>query len=207
MIRLENVKKSFGNKNLFEEIDISIEKGDLIAIVGKSGSGKTTLMNIMSLIEQPSSGKVLWEGEEIKANSRKSSNIMRYKIGYLFQNYALIDDKTVRENVQIGLLYYSEIKDKDEAIKSALEQVGLLGEIDQKIFTLSGGEQQRVALARLLVKPCEVIFADEPTGNLDDANSEKIMNILFDLNKAGKTIVVVTHDNRYLDKFEKVIRI
>lgn len=207
MIKLENVGKKFGDKQLFTNINLTIEKGDSIAIVGKSGSGKSTLMNMIGLIEKPTSGKILWDGSEIKVNSSKAKNIIRDRIGYLFQNYALIDDKTARKNVEIGVKYNKDIKNKDQAVLDSLEKVGLKDEIDQKIFTLSGGEQQRVALARLLVKPCDVIFADEPTGNLDDENSKKVMDILFELNKEGKTIVVVTHDIRHLDLFKTVLKI
>lgn len=207
LIRLENVGKNYGNKKIFENVNINIDKNDATVIVGKSGSGKSTLLNMMSLIESPSQGKVLWNDENIKVNSGKANQLIRYNIGYLFQNYALIDDKTVEENIKIGLRYNKKIKDKTKAVLDALERVGLSNEKNQKIFTLSGGEQQRVALARLLVKPCDVIFADEPTGNLDDYNSKKVMDILFDLNKEGKTIIVVTHDKGHLDRFERIVTI
>ncbi|MDD7543577.1 MAG: ATP-binding cassette domain-containing protein, partial [Peptoniphilaceae bacterium] len=154
-----------------------------------------------------SSGKICWDGKEYTAGSRQAALKMRKEIGYLFQNYALIDQETVEKNIRIGLKYNTEIRDKKEAIRNALETVGLSGMEKQKIYTLSGGEQQRVALARLLVKPCSVIFADEPTGNLDDENGKKVMDILFGMNRSGKTIVVVTHDENLLYRFQKVVKL
>ncbi|MDO5026956.1 MAG: putative bacteriocin export ABC transporter [Tissierellia bacterium] len=207
MIKLENIEKRFGDKIIIKDLSLTIEEGESIVIVGKSGSGKSTLLNIMSLIEAPSSGRLLWDDKEVKVNSKKANEIIRNEIGYLFQNFALIDDESIEKNIKIAMKYNKEIKDPKDAIKKALIRVGLENDIKQKIYTLSGGEQQRVALARLLVKPCKVIFADEPTGNLDDKTSENIMNILFDLNKMGKTIVVVTHDTRHLESFDRIIEI
>ncbi|MGE9993956.1 putative bacteriocin export ABC transporter [Peptoniphilaceae bacterium SGI.137] len=207
MLQLRNLGKRYGKKILFQNLHLTIEDGESVAIIGKSGSGKSTLLNIMSLIEQPSSGKICWDGKEYTAGSRQAALKMRKEIGYLFQNYALIDQDTVEKNIRIGLKYNTEIRDKKEAIRNALETVGLSGMEKQKIYTLSGGEQQRVALARLLVKPCSVIFADEPTGNLDDENGKKVMDILFDMNRSGKTIVVVTHDENLLYRFQKVVKL
>src|SRR5699024_6101755 len=113
--------------------------------------------------------------------------------GYLFQNYALVDNATVEENIEIGLKYRKDGENKDELVKEALKRVGLENFQKRKIYSLSGGEQQRVALARIIVKPCLIIFADEPTGNLDEENSKRIMDVLFELNREGKAIVVVTH--------------
>lgn len=207
MIELRNIKKSFGNKILFKDFNIKIDEGESVAIVGRSGSGKSTLLNIISLIEAPDSGEVLWNEKACKVNSKNSEFIIRNEIAYLFQNYALIDNEDVYHNVLVACKYNKKIKDRKEAIGGALKEVGLTGMENRKIFSLSGGEQQRVALARVLVKPCSVIFADEPTGNLDDENSDKVMDILFDLNRKGKTIIVVTHDNRYLDRFNRIIKI
>lgn len=207
MIRLENFKKKYDNKILFKDINLTINKGDSVAFIGKSGSGKSTLLNIIGLIEKPSSGKLYWDDQEITINSKKSKNLIRYQIGYLFQNFALIDDKTVEENVKIAMRYLDKNIEKGPLLEEALSKVGLQKEIKQKVYTLSGGEQQRTAMARILVKPCTVILADEPTGNLDKKNSDNVMDILFELNKEGKTIVIVTHDHSYLDRFDYVYQI
>lgn len=207
MIELRNINKSFGDKILFKDFNIKIDEGESVAIIGRSGSGKSTLLNIISLIEAPDSGEVLWNEKACKVNSKNSESIIRNEIAYLFQNYALIDNEDVYHNVLVACRYNKKIKDEKEAIRGALKEVGLIGMENRKIFSLSGGEQQRVALARVLVKPCSVIFADEPTGNLDDENSDKVMDILFDLNHKGKTIIVVTHDNRYLNRFNRIIKI
>ena len=206
-LKVEGIQKQLGNKILFEDFSLAIEKGDSVVIVGESGSGKTTLLNLLSLIEKPDDGKIFWREKEIqKVNTTATSKIIREDIGYLFQNYALIDNATVEENIKIGLKYRKNTENKDQLVEEALERVGLEGFQKRKIYSLSGGEQQRVALARTIVKPSWIIFADEPTGNLDEENSKKIMDILFELNRGGKAIVVVTHDLTHTDNFNhKVI--
>ncbi|SFC59741.1 putative ABC transport system ATP-binding protein [Alkalibacterium subtropicum] len=205
-VKAEGIRKKYSNKILFKEFSLTIHEGDSIVIVGKSGCGKTTLLNLLSLIEKPDDGKVLWRDKEIKkVNTRETSKIIREEIGYLFQNYALIDNATVEENIKIGLKYRKDKKNKQQLVEQALIQVGLEGYQKRKIYSLSGGEQQRVALARTIVKPGWIIFADEPTGNLDEENSKKIMDILFKLNQDGKTIVVVTHDLEHINNFNQKI--
>ncbi|WP_282926431.1 ABC transporter ATP-binding protein [Helcococcus kunzii] len=210
IIKAINLSKKFGNKILFTDFSINVKHGESIIIIGHSGSGKSTLLNILSLIESPDSGKIFWKDEQIiKIGNSKINKIIRKDIGYLFQNYALLDNKSVYENIEIACKY-KKYKTKDEKVKdinNALDRVGLKDFQDRKIYSLSGGEQQRVALARLIVKPCEIIFADEPTGNLDLDNSKKIMDLLFELNKEGKTIVVVTHDRNIIDRFDTVINL
>jgi|SRR5699024_6138991 len=207
IVKAERIQKQFGEKLVFKDFDLTVNEGDSFVIVGESGSGKTTLLNLLSLIEKPDDGKIFWREKEIrKVNTVETTKIIREEIGYLFQNYALIENATVEENIKIGLKYRKNIKNKTELIERALEKVGLENFHRRKIYTLSGGEQQRVALARIIVKPCSVIFADEPTGNLDEENSKKIMDILFELNQKGKAIVVVTHDSEHVHRFNhKVI--
>lgn len=210
VIEARNVTKKFGDKILFTNLNLEINKKDSIVITGDSGSGKSTLLNILSLIEETDEGKVIWNGNEIeKINGTKVNKIIREEIGYVFQNYALIDNKTVYENVEIGTKYNKSIssKNKKQYVYESIERVGLTGLENRKVYSLSGGEQQRVALARIIVKPCNIIFADEPTGNLDDENAEKILDILFNLNEEGKTIIVVTHDQSIISRFTKHIHL
>lgn len=210
VIEAKNVTKKFGDKILFTNLNLEINEKDSIVITGDSGSGKSTLLNILSLIEEADEGMVIWNGNEIeKINGPKVNKIIREEIGYVFQNYALIDNKTVYENVEIGTKYNKSIhaKNKKQYVYDAIERVGLTGLENRKVYSLSGGEQQRVALARIIVKPCSIIFADEPTGNLDDENANKILDILFNLNEEGKTVIVVTHDQSIVSKFNKHIHL
>lgn len=206
VIETKNLTKKFGDKILFTNLNLEINERDSIVITGDSGSGKSTLLNILSLIEETDEGMVIWNGNEIeKINGRKVNKIIREEIGYVFQNYALIENKTVYENIEIGTKYNAAInkKNKKATIYEAIKRVGLNGLEDRRVYSLSGGEQQRVALARIIVKPCNIIFADEPTGNLDDENANNILDILFNLNEEGKTIIVVTHDQSLISKFNK----
>lgn len=210
VIEARNITKKFGDKILFTDLNLEINDKDSIVITGDSGSGKSTLLNILSLIEETDDGMVIWHGNAIdKINGTKVNKIIREEIGYVFQNYALIDNKTVYENVEIGTKYNKSIhaKNKKKYVYDAIERVGLTGLENRKVYSLSGGEQQRVALARIIVKPCSVIFADEPTGNLDDENANKIIEILFRLNEEGKTIIVVTHDQSIVSRFTKHIHL
>lgn len=208
IVKAEGIQKQFDRKIILENFNLSIKSGDSLVIAGESGSGKTTLLNLLSLIETPDAGKIFWREKEIKkVNTRETTKIIREEIGYLFQNYALIDNATVEENIEIGLKYRKDGENKDELVKEALKRVGLENFQKRKIYSLSGGEQQRVALARIIVKPCSIIFADEPTGNLDEENSQRIMDVLFELNREGKAIVVVTHDLEHVSRFEQVIEL
>lgn len=204
MIELKNISKSFGKKTIFQNFSLTINDGESIVITGKSGSGKSTLLNILSLIEHVDSGEVLWDGKQIKKiNTKETDILMREKIGYLFQNYALIENDSVLENLKLASIY---TKDKNKIdYNNLLNQLRLNVDLNQAIYLLSGGEQQRVAIARLFIKPCNIIFADEPTGNLDEENSKIILDKLFELNSLGKTLVVVTHDLSIIDRFDRHI--
>ena len=166
MIKLSGVSKSFGERKLFDNLNLEINDGEFVIFMGASGCGKTTLLNIIGGLEEITEGEVLIDGKDIF----KSSNHIRLygeKIGFLFQNFALVEQKTVRENLALVKGKFRSPK----TIEAALEEVGLADKIDSKVFTLSGGEQQRVALARLMIKKCDIILADEPTGSLDKANA------------------------------------
>lgn len=207
MIEMHNIKKAYDSHIVFDEVSLSIQDGDRVAIIGRSGSGKSTLLNIIGLLDKPTSGKYLLDGKEnISIHSSSARKILRDKIGYLFQNYALLENETVETNMKLAMRY-GKYRNKKESISEALSLVGLQQTEKRMIHTLSGGEQQRVALARLLLKPCDLILADEPTGNLDEDNTEIILDLLMNLTRKGKTVVMVTHDHSHLHHFNKVINL
>lgn len=192
----KELKKAFNGKPVIENLSGEINQGDIVVITGPSGSGKSTLLNILGLLEPFDGGEILWwDASNVKPFSRKAEGILRDKMGYLFQNFALIDHETVRYNLSIAMDQVKMGKPQKETLmKEALEKVGLPGFIDRHIYECSGGEQQRIAIARLLLKPCEVVMADEPTGSLDDMNKKIVIDLLLDLNRQGKTLIIATHD-------------
>ena len=205
MITLNNISKKYNEKNIVRNFNLKINKGEFISIVGESGSGKTTLLNIIGLLEKQTSGDIVVMGIK-NPTSKELTKLQREFYGYVFQNYALIEEDSVQTNLKLALMYIKVI-DKQAEINRALKLVGLEGYNKKKVFELSGGEQQRWALARIMLKKCEIILADEPTGNLDNKNRDIVFNILKDLNKQGKTIVIVTHDNYIANKCDKIIKL
>ena len=182
----------------------TIGDGEFFAITGASGSGKTTLLNIMGCLETPDAGTVSIDGQK-NVTQKEKLMFYRHKAGFLFQNYALLEDKTVLDNMKVALTYRN-VNSKREVIYEVIKQFGLTDDIVQKkVYQLSGGEQQRVALARLTLKDAKYIFADEPTGNLDVDNRDIVFNHLLSLNKMGKTVVMVTHDMELVSKMSNVI--
>ena len=209
MIELKNITKGFGQKAVLDNVNLKVNKGEMIAIMGSSGSGKSTLLNIIGLIEKPDSGTILLNNKIYdKIDDHQTTLAHRNLIGYIFQNFALIDNETVSQNLDVALTY-SNISKKDRQNKKmeVLKYVGLQNKIDSKIYELSGGEQQRVSLARVMLKPCEIILADEPTGSLDEETSEEILKILKHLNQQGKTILIVTHNVDIANKCDKIYKI
>ncbi|GBG95563.1 ABC transporter ATP-binding protein [Ligilactobacillus salitolerans] len=202
LLEINGLYKSFKGKNVFDDFSMSIEEDSITTIFGPSGSGKTTILNIIGLLETYDSGSVKLFGEKSpKVNSREAMLVRRKKIGYLFQNFGLIENSTIKENLDIGLQYQKLSKRaKKEEMMSALQQVGLNKALDDRVYNLSGGEQQRVAIARLLIKPAKLILADEPTGSLDHENRDYIMKKLEEMKEQGKTILIVSHD----PEFEKI---
>ncbi len=206
MIKVENLEKSFDNKEIIKNFNYEFLDGKITAIVGKSGCGKTTLLNILGLLDTDYKGKVLYDGVLI-TNESQRNEFIRNNINYLFQNYALIDNETVEQNLLLALEYEKLSKNvKKKKINEALELVDLNEFNDKKIFTLSGGEQQRVALARVILKKGNIILADEPTGNLDVENTDKVMKILKKLKEDGKLIIIVTHSLSLANECDDVIR-
>lgn len=202
MIEIKNLKKAFGDKVIFENLDLRIEDGEFVIFSGPSGCGKTTLLNMIGSLEPFDEGEILIDGREINSR-KKQQQYLREKVGFLFQNFALVENKTVEENLSMVRKNNRSAISMDEA----LERVGVLEKKKEKVYKLSGGEQQRVALARLMIKKCDLILCDEPTGSLDRSNGEIIMSILKEMNKEGKTIIMVTHDENYKTYGERIIEI
>ena len=209
MIKLENVTKTIGKKVILENLSLKINQGDLVAIVGKSGSGKSTLLNLLGLIDGDYSGHYEIFGQQnAPVNSVKSQAIIREHISYLFQNFALIDNETVEYNLMLALKYVKlSKKDKVKKIEEILERVGLSSTLHQKVSELSGGEQQRIAVARAILKPSQLLLADEPTGSLDPENRDLVLKFLLDMNKEGKTVIIVTHDAYVAQQCHRVIEL
>lgn len=200
MIEAIKLCKRFGDRELFRDLSFLIKDGEFVCFSGESGKGKTTLLNILGMIEPPTSGKILVDGTEIKTN-RDRLHFFRTKVGFIFQNFALVEGKTVEQN----LAFVRKNDRQDISIAEALCKVGIGEKLKEKVYTLSGGEQQRVALARLFLKKCDIILADEPTGSLDSQNANVVVNILKTLNLQGKTVVLVTHDATVKQMCDRVI--
>ena len=207
VIKLQSINKSFGDLLVLNDITLEIAKGEMVAIIGHSGSGKSTLINVMGLLEKKTSGDIEVLGNKnVKPFSRKGMKLLRNNIGFLFQNFALLDDKTVEYNLAMTVdKVFGKIQKDD--IDSVLKKVGLEGLNKKTIYQCSGGEQQRVAIARLLLKKCNLIFADEPTGSLDEENRDLIVKLLKQLNEEGKTVVIVTHDPYVASECDRVIHL
>ena len=195
---------------ILKSINIEIEQGEFVMIMGKSGSGKTTLMNSLGFLDRFSDGKYLFNGEDVTdIKEEKKSELRNRYMGFIFQQFHLIDSLTIGKNVELPLLYKGDVekKERDKLVRKYLKLVGLEEKIDRYPKELSGGQQQRVAIARALICDPYVIFADEPTGALDSETGIQIMEILKELNKDGKTIIMVTHDGALTKYATRVIRI
>lgn len=207
MIKLKNISKSFGNHAIFENVSADLHAGKSYAIIGKSGSGKTTLLNIIGGLENASSGQVEIDGQVVKeANLAKFRKVY---FGFIFQNYGLIDTDTVEQNLLIGLANQKISKKvAQEKLKSVLKRLDLdYLDLSQKVFVLSGGEQQRLALARIILKKPKIIFADEPTGSLDPDNAQIILKHLLNDFGSDATILVATHDPQVWKKCDYIIQV
>ncbi len=193
LLEMKNVYKTYGDLNALDGVSISIEAGEWVAIMGPSGSGKSTAMNIIGCLDKPTSGEVLLDGQDVARRSRRElTEIRRDKIGLIFQQFHLISYLTAVENVMVAQ-YYHSLPDEAEALE-ALERVGLADRAKHLPSQLSGGEQQRVCVARALINHPEIILADEPTGNLDEKNERIVLDLFRQLHAEGTTLVVVTHD-------------
>lgn len=207
IIRINGLTKTFNNRKIIDNMNFTVSEGEMIAVTGKSGTGKTTLLNIIGLIENFDEGNYwFYDQLNVKPNSKKATLLIRNHISYLFQNFALIDDESILNNLLIGLEFKNlNKKEKIEEINNVLQRVNIQYELHTKVSNLSGGEQQRVAIARLILKQGQLILADEPTGSLDEENREVILSLLKELNRDGKTIIIVTHDLYVANKCDRII--
>jgi putative ABC transport system ATP-binding protein len=204
LLELRNVTKSYGSLAALKDISLRVEYGEHLAIMGPSGSGKTTLMNIIGAMDKPTTGEVILEGADISRESERGLNVIRRdRIGLIFQQFHLVSYLSALENVMVAQ-YYHSMPDEKEALL-ALERVGLAERAKHRPAQLSGGEQQRVCIARALINYPALILADEPTGNLDEANEKIVMDIFNRLHAEGTTIIVVTHDPEVAEEAERTV--
>jgi putative ABC transport system ATP-binding protein len=202
MIEGIDLRKNINGRELYDGLSFRIESGEFVCFCGESGKGKTTLLNIIGMIEPLTSGSIRFDGKEIKTNKERLE-FFRARVGFVFQNFALVEGKTVEAN----LSFVRKRSRSNISITDALGAVGLADKLKNKVYTLSGGEQQRVSLARLFIKKCDIILADEPTGSLDNRNAQTVINILKMLNSQSKTIILVTHDERIRNSCERIIEL
>ena len=204
ILELKDISKIYGDLKALDKINLNVEKGEWVSIMGPSGSGKTTMMNIIGCMDKPSIGEVLLEGIDVSKLAQKElTEIRRDKIGLIFQQFHLVNYLTALENVMMAQYYHSMV-DKEEALQ-ALESVGLKDRHNHLPNQLSGGEQQRVCIARALINHPSLILADEPTGTLDEKNEMLVLDILERLHNSGSTIVVVTHDQEVGVEAERIV--
>lgn len=209
MIIVRELNKSYENLTVIKDMNLEIAPGSICAIMGRSGSGKSTLLNILGLLDNDFSGNVTINGADVKGiRGRKRQKFIRNNINYMFQNFALIDDKTVEYNLNMALRNVKMTKhQKNVIVDNILMNIDLSDKKDKKVFTLSGGEQQRVALARSLIKPGNILLADEPTGNLDGTNRLLIMELIRRNQNTDKIVVIVTHDEEVASMCDRVLRL
>ncbi len=212
LIKVKNLKKEYKTDEIVTKIlhglSFEIEKGEFVAIMGPSGSGKSTLMHIMGLLDSPTKGEYFLNDKNVTSlNDAESAIIRNEQIGFVFQSFNLLPRTTVLENVKLPLTYSKDKKNHDKKAKDILNRVGLGHRLGYHSNQISGGEKQRVAIARALVNNPSVLFADEPTGNLDSKSGIQIMEILQRLNKEGNTIIVVTHETFTAEHAKRIIKI
>ncbi|OGY43232.1 MAG: macrolide ABC transporter ATP-binding protein [Candidatus Buchananbacteria bacterium RIFCSPHIGHO2_02_FULL_40_13] len=211
IIKVENLKKDYVNDEIVTEVldnlNFEVAKGEFLAIMGPSGSGKSTLMHLLGFLDTPTSGRYIFKGNDVSnLSDDELAKIRNEEVGFVFQTFNLLPKTTVFDNVKLPLLY-SRLKDRDRRVTEAITAVGLLHRLNNLSNQLSGGERQRVAIARALVTNPSVIFADEPTGNLDTKSGQVIMGILEKLNNEGHTIILVTHEQYTAQHAQRIIKI
>jgi putative ABC transport system ATP-binding protein len=213
IVRLERVGKVYGTGDaalrVLRDVDLSIRRGEFVGLVGASGSGKTTLMNILGCLDRPTSGHYVLDGDDVsKLDDDRLSRVRNRSIGFVFQSFQLIPQLTVLENVEVPL-YYGRTRraSRKERAVELLASVGLSHRLNHLPPQLSGGESQRVAIARALANEPAMILADEPTGNLDTKSGEEVMQLLFELHRSGRTIVMVTHNPEIADRLPRVVEV
>lgn len=213
LLELKHIYKNYLQDKIvipvLKDVNISIDEGEYVAIMGPSGSGKTTLMNIIGCLDRPTKGEFLLEGESIvNYNENRLSDLRLNTLGFVFQSFNLLPKQTALDNVALPLSYAGvPVKKRKEIAFQALKRVGLAERVHFRPSQLSGGQQQRVAIARAIAQAPPIILADEPTGNLDSHSTGEIMQILRELHKEGRTVILITHDNDIAERADRVIRI
>ena len=213
MIKTKNLKKLYTTEEVettaLNNVNLEVKEGEYVAVMGPSGCGKSTLLNVLGMIDKASSGDYFFLGEEVTDYSeRQRANIRKSNIGFVFQSFNLIDELTVFENVELPLLYLGySASERKKRVGDVLEQMEIMARKNHFPQQLSGGQQQRVAVARAVVAKPKLILADEPTGNLDSAHGEEVMNLLTELNKGGTTIAMVTHSPAYAEYGGRIIHL
>jgi putative ABC transport system ATP-binding protein len=213
MIRTVNLTKVFRTDEVettaLNKVTFEVKEGEFVAVMGPSGCGKSTLLNILGLLDNPTEGNYYFLGNEVSGFSEKQrASLRKHNIGFVFQNFNLIDELNVFENVELPLIYLGyKSAERKQKVEAALEQMQIIHRKKHFPLQLSGGQQQRVAVARAVVANPKLILADEPTGNLDSAHGEEVMNLLDQLNKKGTTIIMVTHSQRDAEYSHRIVRL
>lgn len=213
MLKLNNLSRVYRTDEVetvaLDNVNIQIEKGEFVAIMGPSGCGKSTLLNLIGMLDSPSSGEYVFNQEDISGYSEKQLSVIRkHHIGFIFQNFNLIEELSVQENIELALLYHNmPAAERKVKVETVMDQVGIAHRAKHMPSQLSGGQQQRVAVARAVVGNQELILADEPTGNLDSAHGQEVMDMLRALNEQGATIVMVTHSPAHADYANRTINL
>jgi putative ABC transport system ATP-binding protein len=213
MLKLHNLSRVYQSDNIetlaLNNVNIEIKKGEFVAIMGPSGCGKSTLLNTIGMLDNPSSGDYVFAGENVAGYSEKQlSEIRKKSIGFIFQNFNLIDELTVQENIELALIYHKiPAAERKQRVEKVMDKVGIAHRAKHLPNQLSGGQQQRVAVARAVVGDQPMILADEPTGNLDSAHGQEVMEMLQQLNAEGTTIVMVTHSPAHADYARRTIHL
>ena len=208
MIELQHIWKQFGSRVIFSDLSLNFQGGMVYALIGDSGCGKTTLLNMLAKLETFDKGEIFYKGNSL--TSIKNEEFYRNELGYLFQNFGLLESQTIRENLELGMIGKKKNKkqEKERLLLQALQAVRLdYLSLNQKIYELSGGEAQRVALAKIILKDPPLILADEPTASLDPKNSKEIMEILLELRNANRTIIIATHNPSIWKMADQIIRL
>ena len=208
MIELQHIWKQFGSRIFFSDLNLNFQNGMVYALIGDSGCGKTTLLNMLAKLETFDKGEIVYKGKSL--TSLKNEEFYRNELGYLFQNFGLLESQTIRENLELGLIGKKKNKkqEKERLLLQALQAVRLdYLSLNQNIYELSGGEAQRIALAKIILKDPPLILADEPTASLDPKNSKEIMEILLELRNANRTIIIATHNPSIWKMADQVIRL
>ena len=208
MIELQHIWKQFGSRIIFSDLNLNFQSGMVYALIGDSGCGKTTLLNMLAKLETFDKGEIIYKGKSL--TSLKNEEFYRNELGYLFQNFGLLESQTIRENLELGLIGKKQNKkqEKERLLLQALQAVRLdYLSLNQKIYELSGGEAQRIALAKIILKNPPLILAYEPTASLDPKNSKEIMEILLELRNANRTIIIATHNPSIWKMADQVIHL